>query len=87
MESYDSWEDEPVELVEIHVRLQVDLANSMTHQIVSDEGDDGDWTRIDGEWQEGFIIPDGVHHKRCSTALNRWPSSQHNAPVASGRVG
>jgi hypothetical protein len=69
MESFDSWEDEPVELMEIHVRHQVDLAHSMSYQIVSEEGDDGDWTRIDGKWQEGFIIPDGVHHKRCTTAL------------------
>lgn len=69
MESYDSWEDDPVELVEIHVRHQVDLAHSMTYQIPTDEGEDGDWTRIDGKWQEGFIIPDGVHHKRCTTEL------------------
>ena len=69
LDAHDSWEDEPIELVELQVRREVDLAHSMTYQISSDDGEDGDWTRIDGEWREGFMIPDGVHHKRCSTAL------------------
>jgi hypothetical protein len=68
-DSHDSWEDEPIERVELHVRHEVDLAHSLTYQISSEEGEDGDWTRIDGEWREGFMIPDGVHHKRCSTEL------------------
>jgi hypothetical protein len=69
LDAHDSWEDEPIELVELHVRHEVDLAHSMTYQISSDDGEDGDWTRIDGEWREGFMIPDGAHHKRCSTEL------------------
>lgn len=66
---HDSWEDEPIELVELHARQEVDLAHSLTYQISTDDDKDWGWTRIEGEWQEGFMVPDGVHHKRCSTEL------------------
>ena len=66
---YDQWEDEPLEHVELHVRQEVDLAHSLTYEISSEDNDSNDWTRINGKWQEGFMIPEGKHHKRCTLAL------------------
>ena len=66
---YDQWEDEPLEHVELHVRQEVDLSHSLTYEISSEDNESNYWTRIDGKWQEGFMIPEGKHHKRCTLAL------------------
>lgn len=68
-ESFDLERSDYVERVELQIRSEVDLAHSLTYEIQGEDGEEFDWTRIDGEWRRGFMIPDGVHHKRCTKAL------------------
>jgi hypothetical protein len=69
LEMHDSLEDEPIEHVELQIRREVDLAHSLTYEIGDSNSGDGDWTRINGGWVLGFMVPDGKHHKRCLSAL------------------
>lgn len=57
------------ERVELLVRDEVDLAHSLTYQISNPEGSDSDWTRLEGSWQSGSVIPEGLHFERCKLAL------------------
>jgi len=69
LEMHDSFEDEPIEQVDIQIRREVDLAHSLTYEVRDSKSGDGDWTRINGDWVLGFMVLDGKHHKRCLSAL------------------
>lgn len=69
LSDFDQWEDEPIEVVELNIRQEVDLAHSLTYEIDPAGDELHGWTRIDGQWQEGFMIPEGIHHRRCTIAL------------------
>lgn len=80
IEDYDQWEDEVIEQVDLQIREEVDLAHSLTYEIGGGEEQDQHWTRIEGEWREGFMIPEGIHHKRCSKALIDADKLDHTMP-------
>lgn len=78
--AYHERKSEVIEQVELQIREDVDLAHSLTYEIGPGDEDSMDWTRIDGEWQEGFMIPQGVHHKRCTKALIDANKLDHTMP-------
>jgi len=80
LDYHDSWEDGPLEQVDLQVREEVGLAHSLTYEIGGGEKQDQHWTRIDGRWQEGFMIPEGIHHKRCTKALVDKGKLDHTVP-------
>ena len=69
----DPDERRPLEQLEISSRLEVGLALSLTYCIGVRtnwlDGSDVNWTRVDGAWQEGFVLPAGQHYDRCLAAL------------------
>ena len=80
LDDYDQWEDEAIEQVDLQVRHEVDLAHSLTYEVGGGEKQDQHWTRIEGDWLEGFMIPEGVHHKRCTKALIDTGKLDHTMP-------
>lgn len=76
----DRREDQVIEQVDLQIREEVDLAHSLTYEIGGGEEQDQHWTRLEGEWREGFMFPEGVHHKRCTKALIDANKLDHTMP-------
>jgi hypothetical protein len=78
--NHDQWGEEVLEQVDLQIREEVDLAHSLTYEIGGGEEEDQHWTRIEGEWLEGFMIPEGAHHRRCTKALIDKGKLDHTMP-------
>ena len=73
IDHFDSWEDEPIEELTIETRDEVGLAAFMNYCIAVrndwQEGDDSDWSRLNGQWVKGWLKPDGPQYLNCLAAM------------------
>ena len=73
IDHFDSWEDEPIEELTIETRDEVGLAAFMNYCIAVrndwQEGDDSDWSRLNGQWVKGWMKPDGPQYLNCLAAM------------------
>jgi hypothetical protein len=73
IDHFDSWEDEPIEELTIETRDEVGLAAFMNYCIAVrndwQEGNDSDWSRINGQWVKGWLKPDGPQYLNCLAAM------------------
>ena len=73
IDHFDSWEDEPIEELTIETRDEVGLAAFMNYCIAVrndwQEGDDSDWSRLNGQWVKGWLKPGGPQYLNCLAAM------------------
>jgi hypothetical protein len=70
---FDFLHDEPIEELTIETRDEVGLAAFMNYCIAVrndwQEGDDSDWSRLNGQWVKGWMKPDGPQYLNCLAAM------------------
>jgi len=75
LQDFDSWEDNPVETLEIAVRDEVGLAHTLNYNIAETSALPKDVTRefsrSNGVWAEGFISPDARQYIECEAEMDR----------------
>jgi hypothetical protein len=73
LEDFDSWEDNPVETLEIAVRDEVGLAHTLNYNVAESSALKKDVTRefsrSNGVWVEGFISPDARQYIECEAEM------------------
>jgi hypothetical protein len=72
LEGLDESQGELFEELEIHVRGDAGLAHSMTYRIASlDQGEEQEeyWSRVEGSWFKGFMVPSGKIYDSCLIRL------------------
>jgi hypothetical protein len=75
LDAYDSWEDNPLEYIEIAIREEVGLAHTLNYNIEHDfdlpEGIAKEYSRAKGVWVSGFVSPDAAQFVACEEEMRR----------------
>jgi hypothetical protein len=72
---FDSWEDEPVESIEIAIREEVGLAHTLNYNIretsLLPKELTREFSRANNTWVPGFISPDAHQYVACEQEMRR----------------
>jgi hypothetical protein len=75
LELYDSWEDDPIEVIEIAVREELGLAHTLSYNVETDlplpAGMVRQFARSNGVWEPGFVSPDAWQFEYCEGEMRR----------------
>ena len=75
---YDSWEDDPVEVMEIAVREELGLAHTLSYNVETElplsPGMIRQFARANGAWEPGFVNPAAWQFQHCEREMRR----EHN---------
>lgn len=75
LEYFDSWEDDPIEVVEIAVRKELGLAHTFSYNIEPNwPGSSGisiSFARGAGAWESGFVNPGAWQFQHCEAEMRR----------------
>ena len=67
---FDSWEDEPIERIEILYKEELDRCHFLVYWIGEESSQRQQaWTRVNGKWVEGMYVPEGNHYMSCLTEM------------------
>jgi hypothetical protein len=72
---FDSWEDEPVEVIELAIRQEVGLAHTLSYNISGSslvpEDMIREFSRTNKIWVPGFFSPDAYQYVTCEQEMRR----------------
>ena len=75
LDAYDSWEDNPLEYIELAIREEVGLAHTLNYNIEHDfdlpTGIVKEYSRANGVWVPGFVSPDAHQFIACEEEMRR----------------
>ena len=75
LELYDSWEDKPIEVIEIAVREELGLAHTLNYNVDTDlplpPGMVRQFARANGNWESGFVNPAAHQFIACEAEMRR----------------
>jgi hypothetical protein len=75
LDYYDSWEDDPIEVLEIAVREELGLAHTLNYNIDTDlpqpQGVVRQFARANGKWEAGFVNPEAWQFKQCEEEMRK----------------
>jgi hypothetical protein len=75
LEHFDSWEDDPVEVVEIAVRQELGLAHTLSYNIEphwpGSSGISISFARVGAVWESGFVNPEAWQFQHCEAEMRR----------------
>jgi hypothetical protein len=75
LDSYDSWEDNPLEFIELAIREEVGLAHTLNYNIEHDfelpTGIVKEYSRANGVWAPGFVSPDAPQFIACEEEMRK----------------
>jgi hypothetical protein len=73
LELYDSWEDDPIEVIEIAVREELGLAHTLNYNIETDlpqpQGVIRQFARGNKAWEPGFVNPAAWQFLECEAEM------------------
>ena len=66
MADFESWEDRPVERIEVLYKEAVDRSHFLVYWIEGELSQEQmAWTRVNGNWVNGMYAPEGHHYMSC----------------------
>jgi hypothetical protein len=75
LELYDTYEDDPIEVVEIAVREELGLAHTLSYNVETDlplpAGVVRQFARSNGVWEPGFVSPEAWQFEYCEGEMRR----------------
>jgi hypothetical protein len=75
LDAFDSWEDNPLEYIELAIREEVGLAHTLNYNIEHDfdlpTGIVKEYSRANGVWVPGFVSPDAPQFIACEEEMRR----------------
>ena len=75
LELYDTWEDGPIEVIEIAVREELGLAHTLNYNVETDlpqpQGVIRQFARGNGRWEPGFVNPEAWQFKHCEEEMRK----------------
>jgi len=73
LEDFDSWEDDPVEIIEIAVREELGLAHTLSYNIETSlplpPGVIRQFARANKSWEPGFVNPEAWQFQHCEAEM------------------
>ena len=95
LEHFDSWEDDPVEVIEIAIREELGLAHTLSYNIEPNwpgsSGISTSFSRAGAVWESGFVNPDAWQFQHCEAEMRRFFERKgepwhHDAMVDDSRI-
>jgi hypothetical protein len=75
LELYDTYEDEPIEVLELAVKSKIGLAHTLSYNIETDlplpENTVREFARANKVWTPGFFNPEAWQFKHCEAEMKR----------------
>jgi hypothetical protein len=75
LELYDTYEDDPIEVIEIAVREELGLAHTLNYNVETDlplpQGMIREFARANKTWEAGFVNPEAWQFKNCEELMRR----------------
>lgn len=75
LELYDSYEDDPIEVIEIAVREELGLAHTLNYNVETDlplpKGMIRQFARANKSWEPGFVNPNAWQFQHCEELMRR----------------
>jgi hypothetical protein len=73
LELYDTYEDDPIEVIEIAVREELGLAHTLSYNVETDlplpKGIIREFARANKAWEPGFVNPEAWQFKNCEELM------------------
>jgi hypothetical protein len=95
LELYDSWEDDPIEVIEIAVREELGLAHTLSYNVETDlplpPGVIRQFARGNKAWEPGFVNPAAWQFQECEAQMRlshnlRESAWGHEAMIDGSRI-
>ena len=75
LELYDTYEDDPIEVIEIAVREELGLAHTLNYNVETDlplpKGMIRQFARANKSWEPGFVNPNAWQFQNCEELMRR----------------
>lgn len=83
LDYYDSYEDNPVEVIEIAVREELGLAHTLNYNVETEiplpQGLIREFARANGIWEPGFVNPNAWQFQQCEELMRREANLREDA--------
>jgi hypothetical protein len=95
LELYDTYEDDPIEVIEIAVREELGLAHTLNYNVETDlplpKGMIRQFARANKTWEPGFVNPNAWQFQNCEELMRREENIRddawgHEAMVDGSRI-
>ena len=95
LELYDTYEDDPIEVIEIAVREELGLAHTLNYNVETDlplpKGMIRQFARANKTWEPGFVNPNAWQFQNCEELMRREANLRddawgHEAMVDGSRI-